>query len=206
MVSLIQNRHSHPFPARAHIPACACRRVKPLLVAVAGEHKQHLGVQALLKLPNPDMSQPSEAQVSLLAALNQAAAQGENAKRGMKTRDKPSMPEPHRGFVHSLSQRQNMISLPPRSPLAIYLFMQSWCAAGFPRASHCPSTGREPRGQEQLIKHSKCGHPRPAGKTHADTAVFMVPQGKQAHKYSRLHWTVQIVDLDHVKKGTLCPK
>lgn len=44
-------------------------------------------VKAQLKVLNPDMSQTSEAQVSLPAVLKQAAASGENAKKGMKTRD-----------------------------------------------------------------------------------------------------------------------
>lgn len=60
-------------------------------------------MQALLKLLNPDTLQPSQAQVSLLAVLNQAAASGENAKRGMKARDQPSVSELHLGFMHSAS-------------------------------------------------------------------------------------------------------
>lgn len=43
MVCLFHNRRSHPSSARAqeHIPECACRRAKALLVLATGEHKQH---------------------------------------------------------------------------------------------------------------------------------------------------------------------
>lgn len=42
-------------------------------------------VQALLQLLNPDVSQPSRAQVSLPMVLNRAAALGAVSRRGMKT-------------------------------------------------------------------------------------------------------------------------
>lgn len=70
--------------AKRSIPAGACRRAKALLVPAMVSTSST--AQALLELLNPDMSQPSDAQVSLLAALNQAAASGENAKRGTKSR------------------------------------------------------------------------------------------------------------------------
>lgn len=85
--------NSHPHHARKpniYVSMHTRRRAAELADLAQGKHGQPLHKLfhvALLKSPNPDMLQPSQAQVFLVEVLNQAVASDEHTEMGMKTPD-----------------------------------------------------------------------------------------------------------------------